>query len=196
MAAKMFSTTQSYDKPGFWVKASLVVLLAAGLCLAMSGCRQSTPEHYWTDAKACLDDLRVVQDQIDSGRSHEQVAPYVVKAKITIQDFENNHARHGVPELNREIRAALDAYLDAFVVDDTIFLNRPILQGSLIQQQLIARYPEVADRRDQSTGGLDAPAVLAIVRKKAQQHAEAVAKLIDSQVQITAQRLVGKPSKI
>ena len=196
MAAKVFSTTQTYEKPGFRIKVFMFVLLAAGLCLTLSGCRQSTPEHYWTDAKACLDDLRAVQDQIDSGRSHEQVAPYVVKAKITVQDFEKNHARHGVPELNREIRASLDAYLDAFVVDDTIFLNRPILQGSLIQQQLIARYPEIADRKDQSTGGLDAPAVLAIVRKKAQQHAEAVAKLIDSQEQITATLVAGNASKI
>jgi hypothetical protein len=168
----------------------------AVLCLGLCGCSRSTPESYWRDARTCLDDLRTVQDQIDSGKTHEQIAPYVVKAKITIQDFEANHSRHGIPELNHEIRASLDAYLDAFIVDDTIFLNRPILQGSLIEQQLTTRYPEVADRKDQNTGGMDARAVLVIVRKKAQQHTEMVGKLIEeSQRPVRDASRPSKPAK-
>src|SRR5207244_244876 len=145
------------------------IKLLIGLCLLTSTCKHSNPESYWRDARTCFNDLQTVQDQINAGHSHEEIAPYVVKAKITIEDFEKRYAGQGVPELNREIRASLDGYLDSFVVDDTIFLNRPILQGSLIQQQLTKRYPEVADRKEPDSGRLDALAVLAIVRQRAQQ---------------------------
>ena len=157
---------------------SLIVILTV-LCLVLSGCRRPTPDSYWRDAGDCLNNLRVVEQQLNAGRSHIEVAPYMVKAKITIDDFQTRYKEQGIEELNREIKLSLDAYLDAFTIDDTIYLNRPILPGSLIGQQLTTRYPEVADRKRPDSGEVDAPAILPIVRQKALQHAETARKLLE-----------------
>ncbi|HZS43847.1 MAG TPA: hypothetical protein VFC63_01985 [Blastocatellia bacterium] len=138
----------------------------------MGGCKRSTPPAYWHDAETCLDDFQKIEDQIKAGKPHLEIAPYVVEAKVSIDKFERHYDGLGMDTLNRQLQSALDAYLDAFVVDDTIYLAQPILQGSVVEQRLTERYPEIAKVKISGSGEIDRPAALVILRNVAKQRAE------------------------
>jgi len=160
-------------------KQFLSLIAAIALCL-VTGCSRQTPESYWRDAESCLDDLQKVDDQIEAGHSHAETAPDVVAAKIAIDKFERHYDGTGIVLLNRELQTALDACLDAFVIDDTINRSRPILLGSIVEQRLTQRYPELAGTKVPGSSELDGQAALVIVRKYATQHAKAAREIMAS----------------